>query len=145
MYNQDGVDALDGVRVVVASFGTPRSFRKLYGILTALEMHVEDTLYSVKTLQHLGKAWDATARRIPLCHKLLRAAHQTVMQSGGKPMHVPGKHMRTRWHGLTNSDSHSLPTCQLSLPSLNGTAMERKKSSCKPAGSQNATPKTPAP
>jgi hypothetical protein len=56
MYNQDGVDALDGVRVVVASFGTPRSFRKLYSILTALEMHVEDTLSSVKTPPASGES-----------------------------------------------------------------------------------------
>ena len=62
MYNQAGVDALDAVRAVVASFGAPLSFRKLYGILNAMEMHVEDTPYSVETLQHLGKALCATAR-----------------------------------------------------------------------------------
>ena len=35
MYNQTGVDALDAVRSVVASFGAPLVFRKLYGILNA--------------------------------------------------------------------------------------------------------------
>src|SRR5262245_26285989 len=62
MYNQAGVDALDEVRAVVASFGAPLVFRKLYGILNAMEMHVEETPYSVKALQHLGKALEATAR-----------------------------------------------------------------------------------
>ena len=62
MYNQAGVDALDAVRAVVASFGAPLLFRKLYGILNAMEMHVEETPYSVEALQHLGKALEATAR-----------------------------------------------------------------------------------
>src|SRR6266487_5451825 len=62
MYNQAGVDALDDVRAVVASFGAPIAFRKLYGILNAMEMHVEETPYSVEALQHLGKALEATAR-----------------------------------------------------------------------------------
>jgi hypothetical protein len=62
MYNQAGVDALEAVRAVVASFGAPIAFRKLYGILNAMEMHVEGTPYSVEALQHLGKALEATAR-----------------------------------------------------------------------------------
>ncbi|HEY5870986.1 MAG TPA: hypothetical protein VI542_36355 [Candidatus Tectomicrobia bacterium] len=62
MYNQAGVDALDAVRAVVASFGAPIVFRKLYGILNAMEMHVEETPYSGEALQHLGKALEATAR-----------------------------------------------------------------------------------
>ena len=62
MYNQAGVDALDAVRAVVASFGAPLVFRKIYGILNAMEMHVEETPYSVDALQHLGKALEATAR-----------------------------------------------------------------------------------
>ena len=62
MYNQAGVDVLEAVRTVVASFGAPLLFRKLYGILNAMEMHVEETPYSVEALQHLGKALEATAR-----------------------------------------------------------------------------------
>ena len=62
MYNQAGVDALDAVRAVVASFGAPLLFRKCYGILNAMEMHVEETPYSVEALQHLGQALEATAR-----------------------------------------------------------------------------------
>ena len=62
MYNQAGVDALDAIRAVVASFGAPLVFRKLYGILNAMEMHVEETPYSVEALQHLGKTLEATAR-----------------------------------------------------------------------------------
>ena len=62
MYNQAGVDVLEAVRAVVASFGAPLTFRKLYGILNAMEMHVEETPYSVEALQHLGKALEATAR-----------------------------------------------------------------------------------
>src|SRR5439155_6060120 len=62
MYNQAGVDALDAVRAVVASFGAPLLFRKLYGILNAMEMHAEETPYSMEALQHLGKALETTAR-----------------------------------------------------------------------------------
>ena len=62
MYNQAGVDALEAVRAVVASLGEPITFRKLYGILNAMEMQVEETPYSVEALQHLGKALEATAR-----------------------------------------------------------------------------------
>jgi hypothetical protein len=62
MYNQAGVDALEAVRAVVASFGAPLLFRKLYGILNAMEMHVEETPYSVEALQHLGNALEATTR-----------------------------------------------------------------------------------
>jgi hypothetical protein len=62
MYNQAGVDALDDVRAVVASFGAPIAFRKFYGLLNAMEMHVEETPYSVEALQHLGEALEATAR-----------------------------------------------------------------------------------
>jgi hypothetical protein len=62
MYNQAGVDALEAVRAVVTSFGALIAFRKLYGLLNAMEMHVEETPYSVEALQHLGKALEATAR-----------------------------------------------------------------------------------
>ena len=62
MYNQAGVDALDAVRAVVGSFGAPLLFKKCYGILNAMEMHIEETPYSVEALQHLGKALEATAR-----------------------------------------------------------------------------------
>jgi hypothetical protein len=62
MYNQAGVDALEAVRTVVASIGAPLLFRKLYGILNAMEMHVEETPYSVEALQHLGNALEATTR-----------------------------------------------------------------------------------
>jgi hypothetical protein len=50
VYNQAGVDALDAVRAVVASFGAPIACRKFYGILNAMEMHVEETPYSVEAL-----------------------------------------------------------------------------------------------
>ena len=62
MYNQAGVDALDAVRAVVASFGAPIAFRKFYGILNVMEMHVEETPYSAEAFQHLGKTLEATAR-----------------------------------------------------------------------------------
>ena len=62
MYNQEGVDALEAVRSVVASFGAPLSCRKLYGLLNAIEMHVEESPYSIEALRHLGKALDETAR-----------------------------------------------------------------------------------
>ena len=88
MYNQAGVDALDAVRAVVASFGAPLAFRKLYGILNAMEMHVEETPYSVEALQHLGKALEATAKlyRIdqPKSTTLTRAL-ATFLRTAAKP------------------------------------------------------------
>ena len=88
MYNQAGVDALDAVRAVVASFGAPLAFRKLYGILNAMEMHVEETPYSVEALQHLGKALEATARlyRIdPQQSTTLTRALATFLRTAAKP------------------------------------------------------------
>ena len=56
MYNQTGVDALDAVRAVVGSFGAPLLFRKCYGILNALEMHIEETPY-----RRASKSWGDTS------------------------------------------------------------------------------------
>src|SRR6266581_9340404 len=88
MYNQAGVDALDEVRAVVASFGAPIAFRKLYGILNAMEMYVEETPYSVEALQHLGKALEATARLYQIDQqqstKLTRAL-ATFLRTAAKP------------------------------------------------------------
>ena len=88
MYNQAGVDALDNVRAVVASFGAPIAFRKLYGLLNAMEMHVEETPYSVEALQHLGKALEATARLYQIDqqkHTQLARALTTFLHTVAKP------------------------------------------------------------
>ena len=88
MYNQTGVDALEVVRADVASFGAPIAFRKLYGILNAMEMHVEETPYSVEALQHLGKALEATARlyRIDQSKSTpLARALATFLRTAAKP------------------------------------------------------------
>ncbi len=88
MYNQAGVDALDEVRAVVASFGAPIAFRKLYGLLNAMEMHVEETPYSVEALQHLGKALEATARLYQVDqqkHTQLARALATFLRTVAKP------------------------------------------------------------
>ena len=88
MYNQTGVDALDTVRAVVASFGAPLLFRKLYGILNAMEMHVEETPYSVEAVQHLGNALEVTARLYRIDQqqstKLTRAL-ATFLRTAAKP------------------------------------------------------------
>jgi hypothetical protein len=88
MYNQAGVDALDDVRAVVASFGAPIAFRKFYGILNAMEMHVEETPYSVEALQHMGKALEATARLYRIDqqqHTQLARALATFLRTVEKP------------------------------------------------------------
>src|SRR4029434_9501333 len=88
MYNQAGVDALDAVRAVVASFGAPLVFRKLYGILNAMEMHVEETPYSVEALQHLGEALEATARLYRIDQQqstTLARALATFLRTAAKP------------------------------------------------------------
>ena len=88
MYNQAGVDALDNVRAVVASFGAPIAFRKLYGLLNAMEMHVEETPLSVEALQHLGKALEATARLYRIDQQqstTLTRALATFLRTAAKP------------------------------------------------------------
>ena len=88
MYNQAGVDALDTVRAVVASFGAPIAFRKFYGILNVMEMHVEETPYSVEALQHLGKALEATARLYRIDqqkHTQMARALATFLRTVEKP------------------------------------------------------------
>ena len=88
MYNQAGVDALGAVRAVVASFGAPLLFRKCYGILNAMEMHVEETPYSVEALQHLGKALEATARLYQVNQQgrtRLERALATFLRTAAKP------------------------------------------------------------
>jgi hypothetical protein len=88
MYNQAGVDALEAVRAVVASFGAPIAFRKLYGTLNAMEMHVEETPLSVEALQHLGKALEATARLYRIDQQqstTLTRALATFLRTAAKP------------------------------------------------------------
>lgn len=77
MYNQAGVDAVDAVRTVVASFGAPIAFRKLSGILNAMAMQIEETPYSLEALQHLGKALEATAR----LYKVAEQQHTQLAQA----------------------------------------------------------------
>jgi hypothetical protein len=88
MYNQAGVDALEPVRAIVTSFGASLLFRKCYGILNAMEMHVEETPYSVEALQHLGKALEATARLYQVDqqkHTQLARALATFFRTVEKP------------------------------------------------------------
>ncbi len=61
MYNEKGVEYLGEVKSVVESFGTRLSFRKLYGILNAIGMQIEDYQYSLEAVRHLGKALEETA------------------------------------------------------------------------------------
>ena len=91
MYNRVGVDALGTIRAVVASFGAPIAFRKLYGILNAMEMQVEESPYSLETLQHLGKALEATARLYQVDQQQstqLARALATFLRTVEKPSHV---------------------------------------------------------
>ncbi len=61
MYNEKGIEALSEVKSVVESFGMHLSFRKLYGILNAIGMQIEDYEYSIEAVRHLGKALEETA------------------------------------------------------------------------------------
>jgi hypothetical protein len=88
VYNQAGVDALKAVRAVVASFGAPIAFRKLYGILNAMAMQVEESPYSIEALQHLGEALEATARLYQVDqqkHTQLASALATFLRTVEKP------------------------------------------------------------
>lgn len=61
MYNKKAVEDLGEVRAVVESFGASIRFRKLYGILNAIEMQVEEDPCSIEVVRYLGKASGETA------------------------------------------------------------------------------------
>jgi hypothetical protein len=61
MYDHAAVEALQEVRRVVEGLGPPILFRKLYGVLNAIEMQIEDGSYRPAALLGLGEALRETA------------------------------------------------------------------------------------
>ena len=56
-YNEKGVQDLRRVKETISAMGLPPlKFRKLNGILNALEMQIEDFDYDIKVVQSLGNA-----------------------------------------------------------------------------------------
>ena len=57
MYNEKAVQDLRQVEENIKAMGLPLvKFRKLNGILNALEMQIEDFEYDIKVVQYLGNA-----------------------------------------------------------------------------------------
>jgi signal transduction histidine kinase len=61
MYDHAAVEALKEVRRVVEQLGPPILFRKLYGLLNAVEMQIEDAKYRPAAILFLGEALRETA------------------------------------------------------------------------------------
>ena len=63
IYNKAGVNALEKVREVTASFGLPlKRARKFNGVFNAIEMQIEDGEYSADAVKALDQALLALAR-----------------------------------------------------------------------------------
>ena len=56
MYDKAAVIALGEVRGVIERLGPAILYRKLYGVLNAIEMQVEDGGYRLEAVRHLGDA-----------------------------------------------------------------------------------------
>ena len=61
MYDEAAVEALQEVRRVIEPLGPAILFRKLYGVLNAIEMQIEDGKYRSKAVVRLGEALRETA------------------------------------------------------------------------------------
>lgn len=61
MYDHAAVKALAEVRHVVEQLGPAILFRKLYGLLNAIEMQIEDGRYRPSAIHSLGEALRETA------------------------------------------------------------------------------------
>ena len=75
MSSEDGLDALDQVRQVIASHNLPfLKQRKFNGIFNAMEMQIEDEDYSVEVVNHLAQALLALAKEYDLETSRVEAA-----------------------------------------------------------------------
>jgi hypothetical protein len=61
MYDEVAVEALQEVRRVIEPLGPAILFRKLHGVLNAIEMQIEDGEYRSQSVVHLGEALRETA------------------------------------------------------------------------------------
>ena len=61
MYDKVAVQGLQEVRRVIESLGPAILFRKLYGVLNAIEMQIEDGKYRSAAVVRLGEALQETA------------------------------------------------------------------------------------
>ena len=61
MYDEAAVEALRDVRRVIEPLGPAIRFRKLYSVLNAMEMQVEDGKYRSEAVVRLGDALRETA------------------------------------------------------------------------------------
>ena len=61
MYDHASVDALQAVRRIAESLGPPILYRKLFGVLNAIEMQIEDGQFRMQAVLRLGEALMETA------------------------------------------------------------------------------------
>jgi hypothetical protein len=61
MYDHASVEALQRVRRIAESLGPSILYRKLFGILNAIEMQIEDGQFRLQAVHRLGEALMETA------------------------------------------------------------------------------------
>ena len=68
--------AVQPIRQLLKSLGRPAAFRKLHGILNALEMQVEDGRFQKHAVARLCEALLATAELYPIDEEVARKLEQ---------------------------------------------------------------------
>ncbi len=82
MSYEAGLDALNNVRDVIASYNLPFiKQRKFNGIFNAMGMQIEDNDCNREAVEHLGKAVISVARGYRLDTQKIEEALDTVYQS----------------------------------------------------------------
>jgi hypothetical protein len=82
MCYEDGLEALDDVRDVIASYNLPPiKQRKFNGIFNAMEMQIEDDDFNLEAVECLGKAVIAVAKAYRLNTRHVEEALAMVYQT----------------------------------------------------------------
>jgi len=82
MSYEDGLEALDDVRDVIASYNLPPiKQRKFNSIFNAMEMQIEDDDFNLEAVEYLGKAVIAVAKEYRLNTRHVEEALAMVYQT----------------------------------------------------------------
>jgi hypothetical protein len=82
MCYEEGLEALEEVRDVIASYNLPpNKQRKFNGIFNAMEIQIEDDDLSLEAVEHLGNAVLAVAKEYRLATQPVEEALATVYQA----------------------------------------------------------------
>jgi hypothetical protein len=81
MSYEDGLEALDEVRDIIASHNLPPIKQlKFNGIFNAMEMQIEDDDFNLEAVEHLGKAVIAVAKEYRLNTRRVEEALAMIYQ-----------------------------------------------------------------